>query len=73
MHFALSAYLGKSCHFHRYWLDLWRQIRTISDNAKIENLQNHKTTKTILENQNSHISYIFTGKLDLTDVYLPDM
>jgi hypothetical protein len=41
---------------------LWRQIRTVSDSAKIENLQNHKT---ILENQNSHISYTFIGKLDL--------
>jgi hypothetical protein len=47
---------------------LWRQIRTVSDNAKIKNLYNYKT---IFENQNSHIpqtSY-FTG-VHLTGVHL---
>jgi hypothetical protein len=41
---------------------LWLQIRTVSDSAKIENLQNHKP---IFENQSSHIPYTYSEKLYL--------
>ena len=51
---------------------VWRQIRTVSDSAKIENLQNHKT---IFEDQNSpHMSHIQACishvSVYLTGVYL---
>jgi hypothetical protein len=38
--------------------------------AKIENLRNHKLFS---KSKFPYISYIFTGKLDLADVHLPNV
>ena|SRR5271156_4804636 len=48
------------------------QIRTVWASAKIENRKS-KISRTSRKSKFPYISYIFTGKLDLTDVHLPDV
>ena len=50
---------GNPITLKMFKLVIWRQIRTVSLSAKIENLQNHKT---IFENKNSYISHTYSQR-----------